>query len=112
MSRLVFLLMFLAVLAARQVDLSAETLRIDAQGIGTPDAPPRSISDITAVLVQDRENLKAVEAAIGIAEQLPPEGAKSGALARFFRERARRPIFLVVSSRKLRIIAQPLSTVG
>ncbi len=94
MSRLVFLLMFLAVLAARQVDLSAETLRIDAQGIGTPDAPRRSISDITAVLVQDRENLKAVEAAIGIAEQLPPEGAKSGALARFFRERARAAHFL------------------
>jgi hypothetical protein len=54
-------------------------LHIEKQAIGTADAPPRSITDITAVLDRERENLKAVEAAALVAE-----GAKTGVLAKFF----------------------------
>ena len=94
LSRLVFLIVFAAALVVRQAVLPAETLRIDEQGIGTSDAPPRGIHDITAVLDRERESLKAVEVAIKIAERAVPEGAKSGVLAKFFRERARAAHFL------------------
>ena len=94
LSRLVFLIVFAAALVVRQAVLPAETLRIDEQGIGTSDAPPRGIHDITAVLDRERESLKAVEVAIKIAERAVPEGAKSGVLAKFFREKARAAHFL------------------
>ena len=94
MIRFTNLILFGAILICSQAELRAETLHIEKQVIGTADAPPLSITDITAVLDRERENLKAVEVAALVAERAVPEGTKSGVLAKFFRERARAAHFL------------------
>ena len=56
MIRFTNLILFGAILICSQAELRAETLHIEKQVIGTADAPPRSITDITAVLEHFRIN--------------------------------------------------------